>query len=124
LLSSLLLLPYITFVVVRVAHGALYERYILASTIGLVLGIGSVLALLQRRAVVLFALLVLSSVAVREMRFWHHSGVDPRSEITLRDQPANWRRYEDSYTAAGMRSCRSYFAKECSGGVGPACHAQ
>jgi hypothetical protein len=77
LLLSLIALPLIAFVLVRPVHGLLLNRYVLATTIGVVLGVACALSIARPRMVALFALFVLSSVGVRELRFWHHSGVDP-----------------------------------------------
>ena len=77
LLVSLIALPLIAFVVVRVMHGGLLNRYAMAATFGVVLGIAGLLSVTRRRAVAAFAIFVLVSVGVRELRFWHHGGHDP-----------------------------------------------
>jgi hypothetical protein len=87
LLSSLVALPLIIFVVARLLHGGLLVRYTLPAIIGIVLGLGYVLRMLPPRAIVFFALLLFCSLGVREMRFWHHSGLDPRErDFTTRSR--------------------------------------
>ena len=81
LLLGLILLPFVTFVVVRVAHAGLLDRYVLISTIGIILGINCALSLIESRAaVLLLALFVFMSVGLHEERFWRQSGYDPLSD--------------------------------------------
>jgi hypothetical protein len=86
LLLSLIALPVIAFVLVRVMHGGIMSRYVLATIIGVVLGVACALSIARPRAIAAFGLFVLTSVAVREFGFWHHSGRDPFAP----DYPAGW----------------------------------
>ena len=78
LVLGLSALPLITYEFLRVMHGGLIVRYVLPTTVGLVLGLAWVLVALERKTVALVAVLLLVTVGVREMRFWHHWGFDPR----------------------------------------------
>jgi hypothetical protein len=77
LLLGLIALPAITFVLVRLVNGALKEAYVIAATIGIVLGLTCALSMARPKAFAFFALFVISSIGVREFRFWHHSGHNP-----------------------------------------------
>jgi uncharacterized membrane protein len=76
-LLSLIALPLIAFVLVRLTHAILTNRYVLAATIGIVLGAAFALSHARPKTLALAALFILSSVGIRELRFWHHSGVSP-----------------------------------------------
>jgi len=72
---ALTVLPVIAFALVRVMHAILISRYVLATTIGIVLGIAGGLSLVRPKVVALFFLFVLTSVGLREYSFWrtgHH----------------------------------------------------
>ena len=77
LLLTLIALPVFAFVLVRLADAILTSRYVLATTIGLILGIGCLLSMLRPKGVALFALFALFSVGMREMRFWRHPEFSP-----------------------------------------------
>jgi hypothetical protein len=81
LLLGLTLLPFITFVLVRIVHGWLLDRYVLVTTIAVVVGIGCVLSVIRSNAAVAFlAIFVLSVVGLQERRFWVLSGSDALTE--------------------------------------------
>lgn len=76
LLVALVSLPLIVFVLVRLAPFTLADRYVLAATLGIILGLANVLLFAPLRLVVLVALFVASSVGLREYGFWrngHHA---------------------------------------------------
>jgi len=70
LVVSLLGLPFIAYVVTKIAHGALDDRYTLAAVLAYPLGAGYVLQRLNRSVVILAALMVFSTLAVQEVNFW------------------------------------------------------
>ena len=70
LLLSFVLLPFIAFTIIRVMHGGMRERYVLASILGISLALAATLSLARPRVVALFALFIVCGVAVREFRFW------------------------------------------------------
>lgn len=76
LLVGLNILPIIAFILVRLTHAILTNRYMLAATVGIVLGMACVLSLARPKIVALFALFVLASVGWREYGYWrngHHA---------------------------------------------------
>jgi hypothetical protein len=77
LLLGLNLLPLIIYVMARITHGGLGDRYTLATAIGLILGMAWVLARLPGRAIALFAVGSVAILGIREMRFWQHGAIDP-----------------------------------------------
>jgi len=77
LLLSLIALPVIAFVLVRLMHGGIMSRYVLAATIGVALGLACALSMARPKAVAAFGLFVLTSVAVRELGFWRRTVGDP-----------------------------------------------
>ncbi len=82
LLLALLTLPFPTALATRLMHGAMSERYLQASVLGVVLAMACVMSLARGRVVLLFAIFVFSSVAIHEFTFW-------RSAHSLRlDNPA------------------------------------
>jgi hypothetical protein len=76
LLLSLIALPFIVFIIIRLAHGALLSRYVMAATIGLVLGIALAVSIAGRKATILCAVFVCCLVGVRESTFWFHPEFD------------------------------------------------
>jgi hypothetical protein len=76
-LLSLIALPLIAFVLVRLTHAILTNRYVLVAIIGIVVGAAFVLSQARPGTVALAALFILSSVGIRELRFWRHSGRIP-----------------------------------------------
>jgi hypothetical protein len=87
LLVSLVALPVLASVPVRLAHGIWGSRYLLAATIGIVLGISYALSVARPRTIVLFGLFILASVCVREFTFWRYSTMPDREgwSIELQD---------------------------------------
>ncbi len=79
LLVSLIVLPFIVFVLVQFVHGILLSRYVLAATIGVALGIATAVSIAGRNAAAIFALLVFTLVGVREWTFWLHPEYEPFS---------------------------------------------
>ena len=82
LLAGLIILPFVIFPIVRLTHATLTTRYALPATIGITLGVACALSLAGPRAVALFALIVLSSIGLRECRFWQ-MGDRPESQDVL-----------------------------------------
>ncbi len=82
LLLALLGLPLPTALAANLMHGAMLDRYVLASILGVALAMPCVMSLARERVVLLFAIFVFSSVAIHEFSFW-------RSARSLRpDNPA------------------------------------
>jgi dolichyl-phosphate-mannose-protein mannosyltransferase len=77
LLLGLIALPFIVFVIVRLLHGGMVDRYTIAATLGIILGLTWALSAVRPKVFVFIALFVVSSIGVREFRFWHHSGHNP-----------------------------------------------
>jgi hypothetical protein len=77
LLLSFVGLPFVVFAATVVTHGILLNRYAIAATIGLSLGIITAIWVAGRRTAVLFALLLFFVVGVREFSFWFHRDFDP-----------------------------------------------
>jgi hypothetical protein len=77
LLVSLSLLPLIGYVFVRAMHTGLYGRYLLATAIGIILGMASSLSTVRPKGLALFAIFIFSAMGVRELRFWRHLGQNP-----------------------------------------------
>ena len=65
-------LPFIVFVPLVLTNGILLNRYVLATTIGMILGIASAVLIAGRKAAAIFALSVYCVVGARELNFWHH----------------------------------------------------
>lgn len=81
LLLGFVVLPLVGFVLARVGHGALLDRYVLAATIGIALGVSCALCVIRSpAAAALLAIFVLSRVCLPERQFWLLSGIDPLSE--------------------------------------------
>jgi hypothetical protein len=70
LLLALLALPFPTALAANLMNGAMVERYVLATTLGIVLSLACALSLARKGVVALFALFVLSTVGVHELSFW------------------------------------------------------
>lgn len=75
LLLSLVVLPYIMFVLLELTHGPLLNRYVLVTVLAVVLGILTAFRIAGQRAVAIYALLLLCITGAKEATFWHH--VDP-----------------------------------------------
>ena len=67
---GLLALPVVGYAATKVAHGGLAERYVLPMVLGLPLGLAWMLTQFGRKAVALFASLVLIAVTLQEGFFW------------------------------------------------------
>jgi hypothetical protein len=74
LILTLLALPLITFLVTKVMHGGMVDRYVLATIIGICLAVGCLLSRARPEIVALFALFVISAVGVQELHFWRFPG--------------------------------------------------
>lgn len=70
LLLTLLLLPFPTALVTHLMHGMMVDRYVLASVLGVALSLGCVMSLARGRVVLIFAVFILSTVALHEFTFW------------------------------------------------------
>jgi hypothetical protein len=70
LLLAFLVLPFPTALATNLMHGAMLDRYVLASVLGIALAMACVLSLARERIVLLFAVFVFSSVAIHEFSFW------------------------------------------------------
>ena len=82
LLLTLLVLPLPTALATNLMHGAMSERYVQASVLGVALAMACAMSLARGKVVLLFAVFVFSSVAIHEFSFW-------RSAHSLRlDNPA------------------------------------
>ena len=77
LLLSLVALPLIIFVLTKAVHGLLLARYVMATTIGLLLGITMAVSMVGRKAAMLFAVFVFGLVGMRESSFWFSREFDP-----------------------------------------------
>ena len=83
LLLTLLLLPFPTALVIHLIHGAMLDRYVLASVLGVALSLACVMSLARERVVWLFAIFTFSTFSIHEFSFW-------RSTHSLRlDNPAS-----------------------------------
>jgi len=82
LLLTLLALPFSTALATYLMHGPMSERYVQAFVLGVALAMACAMSLARGKVVLLFAVFVLSTVAVHEFSFW-------RSAHSLRlDNPA------------------------------------
>jgi hypothetical protein len=70
LLFAFVLLPIITYSVIRVMHGGMRDAYVLTSILGIVLAFGAALSLARPQVVLLFTLFIVSTIGIREFRFW------------------------------------------------------
>jgi len=70
LLLAFLALPFPTALATNLMHGAMLDRYVLASVLGIALAMACVLSLARERIVLLLAVFVFSSVAIHEFSFW------------------------------------------------------
>lgn len=76
LLIGLVALPVIAFVLVRLSHAILTNRYMLASILGVAAGAACALSLARPKIVALFAMFLVASIGLREYGFWrngHHA---------------------------------------------------
>jgi hypothetical protein len=70
LLIGLLAVPLTTLAVVDVMHGAMTDRYLLVTAIGVVLSLACIFSLARNEVLGVVALCVISSIGVREFSFW------------------------------------------------------
>jgi hypothetical protein len=70
LVVTLLGLPFIAYVVTKLAHGALDDRYTLAAVLAYPLGTGYLLGRSNRAVVAFVAVVIFSMLAVQEANFW------------------------------------------------------
>jgi len=70
LLWALLALPIAAYAATKFAHGPFDRKYVLPVALAIPLAVGYILPRLSRAVVVLLAVLVLSVLATREVRFW------------------------------------------------------
>jgi hypothetical protein len=70
LLLSFVLLPVIAYTLIRVMHGGMRDAYVLASILGFVLALACALSLARPGVLALFAVFIVSGVAVHEYKFW------------------------------------------------------
>ncbi len=70
LVFSLLAIPLIVFVAVKLLHGGFTERYVLYAVLGVPLAVGFVLARLGRSTLILFSALLVCAIAMQEASFW------------------------------------------------------
>ena len=83
LLLTLLLLPFPTALATHLMHGVMVDRYVVASVLGVALSLACVMALARGRVVLIFAVFILSTIALHEFTFW-------RAAHSLRlDNPAS-----------------------------------
>jgi hypothetical protein len=83
LLLTLLLLPFPTALALHLFHGMMVDRYVVASVLGVALSLGCVMSLARGRVVLIFAVFILSTIALHEFTFW-------RAAHSLRlDNPAS-----------------------------------
>lgn len=87
LLLGLSLLPITTAVLVKMLGGGFLNRYELATTFGMILGMGCLLGRLPRRGVLLFGIVLVANLGIQEFQFWRHPGYDPRTtELSARSK--------------------------------------
>ena len=70
LILGLLTLPLFAFVAIKVIHGAMLERYVLETILGISLAVGCLLSRASRLALVLFFVFIGSNIGVHEFSFW------------------------------------------------------
>jgi hypothetical protein len=70
LLLTFLALPFPTAVAAKLMHGTMSDRYVQASVLGVALAMACAMSLARGKVVLLFAVFVLSSVAIHEFSFW------------------------------------------------------
>ncbi len=70
LLLTFLFLPFPATVLTHLMHGAMLDRYVLASILGVVLSLACVMSLARPRVVLMFGIFVLSTLAIHEFTFW------------------------------------------------------
>jgi hypothetical protein len=70
LLFGLLAVPLTTLAVIKVMHGAMTDRYLLVTVIGVAVSLACLLSVARREALGLIALCVISTIGVRELSFW------------------------------------------------------
>jgi hypothetical protein len=69
---SLLILPFVVLVAMKIAHSGLVNRYMLVGLLGFPLVAGYTLPHLDRKVSILFAVFLFSGLATQELRFWSH----------------------------------------------------
>ncbi len=75
LVLTLIGLPFVGFVVTRLAHGGMNSRYVLSAVLGIPLAAGCVLPRLERQILMVLAVFLGLSLALQEMSFWRsHPG--------------------------------------------------
>jgi hypothetical protein len=72
LLFGLLAVPVTTLAVIKVMHGAMTDRYLLVTAIGVVLSLACIFSVARKEVLGLVALCVISSIGVREFSFWRN----------------------------------------------------
>ena len=70
LLLMFVAVPLTTYVLTKVLHGAMQDRYVLPTVLGFALALGSILRLARQRGTLLAALFILSAVGFHELSFW------------------------------------------------------
>jgi len=74
LIAGLVALPLLGFAVAKITHGPFVERYFLASILGTVAALASLVRRASPRAATAFAVLVFVALASQEVGFWKASG--------------------------------------------------
>jgi hypothetical protein len=70
LLLTLLLLPFPTALATHLMHGMMVDRYVVASVLGVALSLACVMSLARGRVISIFAVFILSTIALHEFTFW------------------------------------------------------
>jgi hypothetical protein len=86
LLASLSLSPVVAFILVRTTHATLTSRHVVASIIGIVVGLACMLSDVRSKIVVAAIVFVLFSLGFREYSFWrtgHHSVAGELSGLSV-----------------------------------------
>ena len=103
LMLSLIVLPYIVFVLTRLLHGLLLGRYVMSAIIGIILGLGCALSFAGRKGVVIFAAFALCATGVREMQFWRHPQAAPYQPYFSAASRQQLREMKDFVDSAGHK---------------------
>ena len=77
LLLGWIALPFIAFAAAQLMHGMLLSRYVLSTTIALVLGVACALSIAGRKAAALFMIFIFCLVGISESTFWRHPEFHP-----------------------------------------------
>ena len=85
LVLALVGLPAIGFLVAKLTHSGMTERYVLAAVLGISLAAGCILPLLDRKSVILAVGFLVALLAVQEAAFW----VAHKHQLTHFDSPAD-----------------------------------